>query len=89
MSEKLLKHTSILIKERKIASLDGVENVIGFDESYIALETVAGKIVIEGQELKIQNLSKDTGEIEISGRVLGVFYSEEKSPKNLLARIFK
>lgn len=89
MSEKSLKHSSILIKERKDVSVDGVENVIGFDEFYVSLSTVAGKIVIEGQGLKIESLCKDTGEILISGKISGVFYTEEKTAKNLFARIFK
>ena len=89
MSEKLLKHTSIVIKERASASVDGVESVIGFDESCVALESVVGKIIVEGQGLKIENLSKESGEVFISGRISGVFYEEEKSPKGFLARIFK
>ncbi len=89
MTEKLLKHTSLVIKERTNVSVDGVENVLAFDESYVALGTVAGKIIVEGQGLKIENLTKDTGEIIITGKITGVFYSEEKSPKGFLARIFK
>ena len=51
---------------------------------------MAGKIIIEGQGLKIENLSKDNGEILISGRISGVLYEEAKSsPKGFLARIFK
>ncbi len=89
MTEKVLKHTSLVIKERASVSVDGVENVLGFDESYVALATVAGKIIVEGEGLKIENLSKNSGEILISGKISGVLYSEEKSPKSFLARIFK
>ena len=89
MSEKILKHTSLIIKERANVSVDGVENVLGFDESYIARATVAGKIIIEGHGLRIENLTKDTGEIMVSGKISGVFYSEEKGPKGFIARIFK
>ena len=89
MAEKILKHTSILIIERSSVTVDGVESVLGFDESYVALDTVAGKITVEGQGLKIENLSKESGEILITGRVNGVFYEEEKSPKGFFARIFK
>lgn len=89
MAEKVLKHTTLTIKERSSVTADGVENVLGFDETYVALSTVAGKIIIEGQGLKIENLSKDHGEILISGRISGVFYEEKKTPKGILARIFK
>lgn len=90
MAEKVLKHSSLVIKERSSVTVDGVENVLGFDESYVALSSVAGKIIIEGQGLKIENLSKENGEILISGRISGVLYEEAKSsPKGFLARIFK
>ncbi len=89
MSEKVLKHTSLLIKERSSVEVDGVESVLGFDESYVAFDTVAGKIIVEGQGLKIENLSKERGEILISGKINGVFYEEKKSRDGLLARIFK
>ena len=89
MSEKMLKHTSIIIKESASVSVDGVENVIGFDESYVSLATAVGKIIVEGREMKIECLSKESGETLISGKISGVFYAEEKSPKNFLAKIFK
>ena len=89
MSEKLLKHTTLIIKERTCAKIDGVENVLGFDESYVSLMTVAGKIIFEGQDLKIESLTKDNGEIVICGKISGALYEEQKSAKGILSRIFK
>ena len=89
MQEKTLKHTSLCIRERTSVTIDGVENVLGFDESYVSLMTVVGKIAIEGQGLKIESLSKENGEISVVGKIDGVFYTEEKGAKGVLARIFK
>ena len=89
MQEKTLKHTSLCVRERKNVTIDGVENVLGFDESYVSLMTVAGRIVVEGQGLKIESLSKENGEISIIGKIDGVLYAEEKGAKGILARIFK
>ena len=38
---------------------------------------------------EVEKPSPKSGEILITGRVNGVFYEEEKSPKGFLARIFK
>ena len=89
MQEKTLKHTSLCIRERSNVTIDGVENVLGFDESYVSLMTVVGRIVVEGRELKIESLSKENGEISVIGKIDGVFYTEEKGAKGVLARIFK
>ncbi len=89
MSDSSLKHTLLLIKERKSITLDGVENVEGFDENYVALSTVAGRISVEGNALKIQSLSAENGEIHITGNIAGVYYSETKKSKGFFGRFFK
>lgn len=89
MSESTLKHTLLTIKDKKSITLDGVENVEGFDENFVALSTAAGRISVEGQGLKIQSLSQQNGEIHIVGNIAGVYYSEIKKAKGLLSKFFK
>ena len=86
--EKQMRHTDLRVKERNKIILNGVCNVIGFDESYVTLDIGEGRVCIEGQGLKIESLSREGGEIEISGRVDGVFYSKEKKAKSGLAKLF-
>ena len=86
--EKQMRHTDLRVKERNKIILNGVCNVIGFDESYVTLDIGEGRVCIEGQGLKIESLSREGGEIEISGRVDGVFYSKEKKAKGGLAKLF-
>lgn len=71
----------IIITDRKSTVLDGVENVLSFDESYITLSTSLGELNIEGDGLKIENLSKESGEITVSGRICALYYKEKKSKK--------
>ena len=89
MQDSALKHTNLIIKEKKSLTIDGVENVLGFDESYVTLATVAGKINVEGEELKIQSLSGENGEIHIVGKILGVYYTGAPKSKGFLSRFFK
>ena len=89
MSETTLKHTLLTIKNKKSSTLDGVENVEGFDENYVVLSTTAGRISVEGQGLKIQSLSQQNGEIHIVGDIAAVYYSEIRKPKGILSKLFR
>ena len=89
MQNTSLRHTNLIVNEKKIVTLDGVENVEGFDQEFVSLKTVVGQITIEGDGLKIESLSKDNGEIRVSGNILGVYYSETKKNKNFFEKIFK
>lgn len=88
MQENCLKHTNLIIKEKKDLFIDGVENVEGFDENYVTLSTVAGKINVEGEDLKIEGLSSDKGEIHVSGKIMGVYYSQAQKGRGLFSKIF-
>ncbi len=71
----------ITVVDRKSMTLDGVENVLGFDEGYVAISTSLGDVHIEGEGLKIENLSKEKGEILISGRPSAIYYKEKSLKK--------
>lgn len=79
----------LTVNKRKSVTLDGVKNVLGFDEGYVSLSTNLGKVVIEGKELKIESLTRDGGVIFVSGRIDGVYYSEEKATRGVFANLFK
>lgn len=88
MQNSGLKHTTLLVSEKKSVTLDGVENVEGFDQGFVSLQTVAGRITIEGDGLKIESLSKEKGEIKVTGNISGIYYQEIKKAKKFLERIF-
>ena len=69
MQKEEFRHTNLNVKERNSLTLNGVSNIIGFDEGYVTLATTDGKIIIEGEGLKIESLSKQGGEINISGKI--------------------
>ena len=88
MAKDEIKHTGLSVKERNRITLNGVINVASFDEGYVTLETSEGRICIEGVGLKIESLSREGGEIEITGRIDGVFYSKLKKVKSTLGKLF-
>ena len=71
----------IVIRSRKEIQIDGVNSVRAFDENGVILDTRGGKVVVEGGELKIENLDKSTGKILVVGRIDGVFYPNFKEKK--------
>ena len=88
MPKEEMRHTNLNVKERNNLTLNGVCNVIGFDEEYVTLATSDGRIIIEGEGLKIESLSKQGGEINISGKISGVFYSEKRTLKSPFSKLF-
>ena len=71
------KHTMTL-KNRGELILDGVLDVIGFDENSVTLKTALGGLTVDGSELHITKMSLESGEVVIAGRVSGLFYEEPK-----------
>lgn len=69
-------------------SMDGVKDIRGFDEGYVSLETTSGRITVEGSELKIESLVKDSGSIYITGAVSGVYIVSEDKKKGIIGRLF-
>ena len=78
------------ITNRQELCANGIERVVGFDDDYVLIETKDGRITIEGADLAIESLNKDSGEIEIKGRISAVIYSDaRREHKGILARILK
>lgn len=77
------------IKNRNTVTLNGVISVESFDEDFLTLDTELGELVVEGKELKIESLIKESGEILIVGEISGLFYRERKSEKGFFGKLFK
>lgn len=77
------KSQLIKIENKKSFIADGIEAVLSFDDDFLSLETVNGRLSIEGKELKILDLSKENKKITVSGDITGVFFEGEKKKKGL------
>lgn len=74
---------SINIKNRESLSMTDVSEVLSFDEDFITVMTADGKVEIEGSGLKILNMSSDSGDMQLTGRIDGVYYSVKPTKKKL------
>ena len=87
MSE-LIKQTVTLLDKCDLV-IDGVQNIVSFDDSFVALKTQGGRINVEGSELKVDSLQKENGKIHITGKISGVFYSNEGIKRGAFSKLFK
>ncbi len=71
------KH-SLVLKNRERLTLDGILEVLSFDESAVHLKTELGSLIVEGEGLHIVKLLLDSGEVAVEGKVFGLFYEEGK-----------
>ncbi len=79
----------LMIEDRKNVSVSGVKSIIGFGEDYVTLETDLGRLIIEGEGMKIESLEKSEGTINITGLISSAYYSEMKSREGLFSTLFK
>ncbi len=72
------KKHSISSSNREGIKIDGVIDVVSFDERGVALETVVGSMAVEGEELHVTVLNITDGKVEIDGHINGIYYYESR-----------
>ena len=72
------KKHSIFSSGREGIKIDGVVDVVSFDERGVALETVVGNMAVEGEGLHVTVLNITDGKVEIDGRINGIYYYESR-----------
>ncbi len=70
---------SVSIQQQKHAELTGISEVESFHETEIDLLYVNGAIAVEGENLKIESFSVESGKISIDGKITGIFYYEKNN----------
>ena len=75
-------------RERLVVS--GVEDVERFDENEIVMNTADGALVVTGENLHIDKLSLDGGELHVDGRVETLSYEDAAGARGggLFSRLF-
>ncbi|MBD5133112.1 MAG: sporulation protein [Clostridiales bacterium] len=67
----------VVIEERRSLTVSGVEDVERFDENSIVLSTSKGTMVVTGENLHIEKLSLDGGDLKVEGDVDAVTYEDD------------
>lgn len=83
---------NLVLENRNKLSISGTKDVLSFDDEVIIMETELGLLTIKGENLKINKLSIDTGDVIIEGEVNNLGYndhSKREQEKSILSKIFK
>ena len=81
---------NIILEGRRRISVSGVKDVESFDDCEIVTATSKGILIIHGQELHIEKLSLDSGDVIIEGIVDKLEYEDDvKVSGGLFGRLFK
>ena len=88
-STSLEKKHSLTLKGREKLTLEGILEVISFDEGAVVLNTALGTLTVEGKDLHVTKLLLDCGELAVEGHISALVYSErlEKAKGGLFKRL--
>ena len=71
----------IVISNKNKVEINAVTSVKSFDEDGVVIESALGDIVVEGHDMRIENLEKSTSQVLIVGNISGVYYLEKREKK--------
>ena len=67
----------VILEGREELAVSGVEEVESFDENTIVMVTNKGTLVVRGEDLHIEKLSLDGGDLRVEGMVESLTYEDE------------
>lgn len=68
----------LILEDRESLTVSGVEEVESFDENTIVMDTVQGLLIVRGENLHIEKLSLDGGDLKVEGTVESLTYEENR-----------
>jgi sporulation protein YabP len=83
----------VTMTNRKSCTLNGINDVLSFDIHEILLETEQGMLMIKGDDLHVNRLTLDKGEVDVEGRIDSLTYSDANAAgqkgESLISRLFR
>lgn len=85
----------VTMTNRRFCTISGVKDVLSFDIHEILLETEQGMLMIKGDDLHVNRLTLDKGEVDVDGRIDSFTYSDvaggssSHKSESLLAKLFR
>ena len=73
---------TLCVYKRARVSMCEVTEVVSFDEESAHIVCADGEVFIEGENIRIEGLDKRSGDIEITGKINAIFYSDNKQDKS-------
>lgn len=83
----------LTLLNRRTCTINGVMDVLSFDTHEILLETEQGMLTMKGEDLHVNRLTLDKGEVDIDGKIDSLIYSDTSGSsskgESLIARLFR
>lgn len=83
----------VSMTNRKNCTINGVNDVLSFDIHEILLETEQGMLMIKGDDLHVNRLTLEKGEVDVDGKIDSFTYSDVAAAghknESLLTRLFR
>lgn len=67
---------NVILEGRERLSVSGVEDVISFDEGNVMMSTSKGMLIVKGEQLHIEKLNLDNGELSLDGMIAALDYED-------------
>lgn len=91
--QRIAKTHKLVVNNRKNSMVTGVLDVLSFDLNEILLETEQGMLMVKGNDLHVNRLSVEKGEVDLSGNIDSIAYSSTphagKQAESFLAKLFR
>lgn len=85
--QKDLQH--LTLDNRENLTISGANDVLGFSDNSIELDTNMGLLLIKGEGLRIVSISTEDKTAEIRGRISALEYKKQREGKSILKSLFK
>lgn len=81
---------NVIMEKRSKLNMSGVSEVVSFDDETVVLKTDMGLLTVKGTKLNIGGFSATSGELNMSGSVYALVYTQNEAAKgNILKRLLK
>lgn len=81
---------NVILEDRKSLTVTGVSDVDSFDEQTVIVYTDMGELTVRGSDLHISRLSIESGELNLTGNIFALAYTDDHSHRGgLFGRLFK
>lgn len=81
---------NVILEDRKKLMVSGVSDVDSFDEQTVIVYTDMGELTVRGSDLHISRLNTETGELNMSGNIQGLAYTDDSERSSgFFGRLFK
>ena len=81
---------NLVVENRKKITISAVTDVDNFDEQMIVMYTELGQLSIKGENLHINTLSVESGDMEVEGTICALAYTDNTPNKGgFLSKLFR